>query len=196
MNKPDQHQLVPKNIIERIKKGEKQAFELVFREYYKPLWNLALGLLKSEELAEEYTQEVFIKLWEMRASLKDDLKLLPYLLTTVRNKCFNHLKRIQVEQKYLNHTQKSYQDQILNYTYNDVEDELIDKMYDVINEMPDKCKQVFQLSRFQNMSHKQIADHLDISTKTVENHITKAMKLLRESLLEILIFFILLIGDF
>ncbi|MBL3656305.1 RNA polymerase sigma-70 factor [Fulvivirga sediminis] len=188
--------LVPDNTIQRIKRGEKEAFESIFREYYTPLWNLAAGILKDDVLAEEQVQEVFIKFWEKRDDHQPTLKIFPYLVTSVRNKCYNYIKRQAVEQKYINHTQKLYQDQILNYQYEDLSEDLIRKMETVIASLPEKCKQVFQLSRFENMSHKQISDKLDISTKTVENHITKAMKVLKDSLLEVLIICILIIGDF
>ncbi|UII27397.1 RNA polymerase sigma-70 factor [Fulvivirga maritima] len=183
------------NIIERVKRGDKEAFESIFREYYNPLWNLANGILKDEVLAEEQVQEVFIKFWENRHQHQSTLKIFPYLLTAVRNKCYNHIKKQAVEQKYINHTQKLFQDQILNYEYDDLTEDLIKKMERIIGSLPDKCREVFTLSRFENLSHKEIAEKLDISTKTVENHITKAMKLLRESMVELLIILIFLIGD-
>ena len=182
--------------ITAIKAGNEKAFEKVFKEYYGPLLNLARGILRSELLAEEQVQEIFVKLWEGRDSLRDDLKLLPYLLTSVRNKCYNQARRMQVEQKYVDLVQNEYREQILNYDYEEVDEKMIARIHQSIALMPDKCREVFYLSRFEGLNHKQIAEKLGISTKTVENHITKAMKKLKADLGSVVIFFIFLIGDF
>ncbi|WP_185154468.1 RNA polymerase sigma-70 factor [Fulvivirga sp. M361] len=185
----------PDNIISEIKSGSKPAFEKAFRQYYGALLNFAKGMLKDEDAAEEHVQEVFIKLWEMRDKLKPDLKLFPYLLTSVRNRCLNQVKHKQVEQKYINYTQKQYRDQVLSYSDYDIEDEIIEKLQYSITLLPDKCREVFHLSRFEGFSHKQIAEKLKISTKTVENHITKAMKIIRKELLVIMNILVILIGE-
>ena len=183
------------DLTRRIKAGDAQAFEQVFKRHYQHLHNLAGSILKDSQLAEEQVQEVFAKVWERREKLSDNLKLFPYLITSVRNRCFNYLRDKQVEQKYLDYTQQQLREQILQYDYEDLDEELIGKMHSAIDTLPEKCKEVFQMSRFEQMSHKQIAAKLDISTKTIERHITKALKVLRSELAGLVKFLILLVGE-
>ena len=185
----------PDKIVSEIIAGDKNAFEWAFRQYYASLLNLASGLLKDDGLAEEQVQEVFIRLWEIRHTLKEDLKLFPYLLTSVRNRCLNQIKRNQVEQKYITYQQQHYRNEILNYE-EDIEEEVIKKVQHSIKQLPDKCREVFHLSRFEGLSHKQIAEKLEISTKTVENHITKAMKIIRKELTLLVKILVVLLGEF
>lgn len=183
------------DIVRKIKSGDARAFEVVFKRHYQQLHNLAIGILKDSQLAEEQVQEVFVKVWERREQLRDELKLFPYLLTSVRNRCFNYLRDQQVAQKYIDYTQQQQRDQILRYDYEDLDEEVIAKLHAVINTLPDKCQEVFRLSRFDRLSHKEIAARLDISTKTIERHITKALKTLKAELLGVLKILILLVGD-
>ena len=182
-------------IAEGIRKGDEKAFETAFRQYYCLMMNLASGILKDEALAEEQVQEVFTKIWEKREELPEKLKLFPYLLTSVRNRCYNMIRNKQVEQKYLDFTQRSFQEQLLNYDYSNVDEELIEKLHHAINTLPEKCREVFRLSRFEKMSHKEISSNLNISVKTIEKHITKAMKVLKSQLIGVSKILILLVGE-
>ena len=115
------------NISEGVRKGDVKAFETAFKCYYGKLMNLAYGILKDEEQAEEQVQEVFAKIWEKKDTLPQNLKLFPYLLTSVRNRCYNAIRNKQVEQKYVDHTQRNFQEQLLNYDYEEVDEELKDR---------------------------------------------------------------------
>lgn len=168
--------------VRQIKSGDTDAFETVFNAYYAPLLNLANGILRNKSLAEEQVQDVFLKMWESRDSIGDETKIFPYLITCVRNKCYDQIRHNKVRHKYLDHTQKSYQEQILNYNYNDLTDEVIQDLAEAVDQLPEKCKEVFRLSRFDGLSHKEISQRLDISTKTIENHVTKALRFLRNTL--------------
>ncbi|WP_109830090.1 RNA polymerase sigma-70 factor [Reichenbachiella versicolor] len=182
-------------IIESIKSGNSQVYEEIFNQYYPPLVNLATGILKDKTLAEEQVQEVFIKLWERRSQLDVDMKLLPYLMVSVRNRCYNQSRNDAVADKYVSSQLQQYRDQIFNEEYSEFEESTIDRLYQVIDQLPDKCKEVFKLSRFEHMSHREIAEKLSISTKTIENHITKAMKILKAEMLVLIIYFLSRVGD-
>ncbi|MEM7110341.1 MAG: RNA polymerase sigma-70 factor [Bacteroidota bacterium] len=184
-----------KSIIQSIKNGDNEAFEELFKRYYNPLFNLAFGILKTEDTAEEQVQEVFIKLWERRSMLKMDTKLFSYLVVSVRNRCYNCIRDQKVEKKYAESQVQQYRDQIFSEEYNQYDEALIGKLHQAIDQMPEKCREVFKLSRFEGLSHKQIAERLSISTKTIENHITKGMKILRAKLLSALFFIISSIGE-
>lgn len=162
--------------------GDTNAFEIAFSKWYTPLVNFAKGILNDQALAEEQVQEVYIRLWEKREFLNPSLPIFPYLLKSVRNRCLNALEHQKVERKYVTHTQRQYQSEILNYDFDEVSEDLLEKLHEAIQELPEKCREVFKLSRFEGLSHREIHDKLHISTKTIENHITKALKILKDKL--------------
>lgn len=166
----------------RVKNGDEIAFENMFREYYPKLVNFAQGIIKDRDVAEEQVQEAFANLWEKRLALKEDLHVFPYLLNSVRNKCFNIVNRKLVENKYKAETQSAYQATVLDYSYDENSEELVKKLNESLTKLPPKCHEVFKLSRYEGLSHKAIGEKLGISTKTVENHITKALRILKENL--------------
>lgn len=181
-------------IVHRIKQGDTLAFEEIFNQWYPPLVNFARSILKDGPLAEEQVQEIFTRLWIKRHDLSDDLVLFPYLLTSVRNKCINIIQHQSVHNKFVSQAQREYQSQILNYDYADINEELIENLHRAINKLPDRCRDTFMLSRFHGLSHREIADQLGISTKTVENQITKALKVLKHEMLSKIYFSIICIG--
>lgn len=171
-------------LVGRIKNGSIEAFETAFLLYYSPLVNFANGMIHDRGLCEEQVQEVFANVWERRSYLKSELPLFPYLLASVRNKCIKVLNHNKIRDRYISETRKKFQREILQYP-NDVEsDEMIPLLQKAIAQLPDRCREVFELSRFQGLSHQQIEEKLGISRKTVENHITKALRILREKLLD------------
>ena len=188
------NQLTP-DIVIALKSGSKQAYEHVFHTLYNPLLNLATGIVGEEGSAEEIVQELFIKLWEKKEQLADDTRLFPYMLTSVRNRCYNYLRDRKVEDKYKQYQLQQYREEIMDYDLSNEDEALITRLHEAINEMPEKCQEVFKLSRFEGLSHKEIADKLDISTKTIENHITRAMKMLKSKFLVILYFILNSLGD-
>ena len=116
-------------------------------------------------------------------------------MTGVRNRCYNYIRDQAVVKRYIDRQLQQYRDQVFNEDYELYDDVLIGRLHEAIDQMPDKCKEVFKLSRFEGLSHKQIAVRLSISTKTIENHITKAMKILKTELLTMLLFIIDKLGD-
>lgn len=168
------------SLTQRLIEGDLSAFEEAFNTWYSPLVNFATGILYDSDWAEDQVQEIFIRLWEKRQTLNPSFLLFPYLLTSVRNRCMNALEHRKVQRRYVSHTQHQYQSEILNYDYDGVREDLFEKLQVAVQELPEKCREVFELSRFKGLSHQQIHHKLNISTKTIENHITKALKLIRK----------------
>jgi RNA polymerase sigma-70 factor (ECF subfamily) len=167
----------------RIKQGDNQAFELLFRKYYVRLCGFSNKFLNDPEEAREVAQEVFIKIWEGREDIDPEKSLKSYLFKIAQNFSLNKLRKKKVETRYLEilklvyieHGEFSFYESLFVR-------ELEDELTTAINSIPPKCKKVFELSRIDGLNYSQIADVLNISVKTVEAQITKALKILRVKL--------------
>lgn len=171
---------IESKILQELKKGNHSAFEEIFERFSKPLFQFSLSYLKSEEVAEDIVQEVFIKIWNNRKELKTDTSFQSYLFTIALNavrKYFNQLSRTNE----LKHNvlldlsrQKTDFDDRADYQL------LLDKLSELINQMPEKRREVFIKKKIEEKSLKEISEELNITTKTVEYHITEAMKFLKK----------------
>lgn len=161
---------------------DKELFEQIFKTHYNVLMNYARGILKDDETAKEIVQEVFLKIWEAKNELLEKKPLLPYLIRITRNKSIDYVRHQSVKQKYLDLHMWFSDDDLPDK--NTASENLVNDVKSAINRLPPKCQQVFKLSRYDNLSHKEIALKLTISTKTVENHITKAIVSLKQELVK------------
>jgi RNA polymerase sigma-70 factor (ECF subfamily) len=170
-------------LLQQMKQGDKKALETLFKTYYSSLVKFARNILKNTEQAEDITQDVFIKIWDKRQDLENITSFKAYLFIAVRNQCFNILK-VNERKNWLDDEPENYE----NYMTNHVEanlnaKDLNGKINEAIELLPEKCKLTFQLSRFENLSYKEIAETMNVSVKTVENQMGKALALLRKSVL-------------
>jgi RNA polymerase sigma-70 factor (ECF subfamily) len=175
-------------LIESLVRQDGAAFEQVFKTHFKNLHAYACTIIREETAAEEVVQQVFFKLWERSKGLSISGSVAAYLYKAVYNESLNYLKHQKVKsdyQQHFNHTMKNE---------NDTAGEKISlkemeyKLSKALNDLPEQCRTVFQLSRFEELRYREIADHLGISVKTVENHMGKALKILRTKLIEFLPF--------
>jgi len=173
-------------IAQLLTKRDEAAFEQVFKTHFKNLHAYAFAMLKDEDDAEEMVQQVFFKLWERSEHLSLSGTIAAYLYRAVHNESLNFLKHQKVKkghQLHVAYRMKNKSDQSYGRIFSK---ELENKFREALNELPEQCRTVFQLSRFEDMKYKDIADKLDISIKTVENHMGKALKLLRSKLVDFL----------
>ena len=169
--------------------GEK-GFKLVFDTFYPRLLRFAESYVGDRFEAENILQDVFLRLWEKRASLPADLNLQAYLLTMVKNQCMDFLRHRQVVmQHFVDWETVQQQEASFNcYALSRFDPEAIDAesverlVEKAISELPDQCRKVFELSRFDGLKYKEIAERMGISVKTVETHISHALKILRITL--------------
>jgi RNA polymerase sigma-70 factor (ECF subfamily) len=173
---------------------DEAAFELVFKTHYKNLYAYALTMLKDEDEAEEIVQQVFFKLWDRSEQLNIDGPVAAYLYRAVHNESLNFLKHQKVKQAHRLHVAYSMKNNSEQPQAKMISKELESKFREALNELPEQCRTVFQLSRFENMKYKEIAEKLQISVKTVENHMGKALKLLRTQLIDFLPLLFLLLN--
>ena len=183
-----------KTTLEALRKSDRQVFDALFRAYYEPLCNYACSMLKGDmDTAEDIVQDRFFKLWEKRESLEINYSIKSYLYKMVYNACLNRIRSEKVQNQY-----KQY-----NVTYIEANPVMaIDTTFDMqenikkaIAELPKQCRVVFELNRFEELKYREIAEQLDISIKTVENQMGKALRVLREKLVDyitILIMFLFL----
>lgn len=171
-----------KVLLQEIKDGNDEAFEFLFNSYYPRLRGYAARFVKDDEMVRDIIQESFLKFWEKR-DLIEAVSLSSLLFAMVRNACLNYLKHQQlVEQhslEYLDATvgreELYYWDFNLNPEYSLLYKELQEQINLVMNDLPPRCREVFEMSRFKKMKNREIADALQISTTAVEKHIAKAL---------------------
>src|SRR5215470_848138 len=176
-----------------LSKKDEATFEQVFKTHYKNLHAYAFTMLKDEDEAEETVQQVFFKLWERSEHLSFSGPIAAYLYRAVHNECLNFLKHQKVKAGHQLHVAYSMKNKTEHGQGKMMRKELENKFRDALNELPEQCRTVFQLSRFEDMKYKDIAEKLDISVKTVENHMGKALKLLRTKLVDFLTFLVILL---
>lgn len=168
-----------------------EAFKALFHKEYSGLCRYAVSYLKDSYLAEDVVQETFIKIWEKKQEMIASPDLRFYLVTAVRNNCINVLRKQKAQPFALaEHTHEPEPEvQITPMQYKEMAEERNRKISQALELLPPKCREVFLLVKMQGMSYKQVAEIMDISQKTVENQMGKALKILREGvLLELLLF--------
>lgn len=157
---------------------DQKAMELIFNRYYKYLVVTAYNYLKDDDRAKDLVQDVFFKFWEKRSTLSIDTSLKAFLRRSVVNRSIDELrkKRIKWEEEV---TDANAPIATGNIDRQLETSELEQVIHRAVDSLPEKCKLVFSLSRYEDMSHGEISEALGISKKTIENQITKALKVLR-----------------
>ena len=171
-----------KILLQEIKDGNGEAFEFLFNSYYPRLRGYAARFVNDDEAVRDIIQESFLKFWEKR-DLIEAVSVSSLLFAMVRNACLNYLKHLRlVEQHSLEHLdavagqeELYYWDFNLGPKHTLLYKELQEQVKIVMNDLPSRCREVFEMSRFRKMKNREIADALQISTTAVEKHIAKAL---------------------
>lgn len=169
-------------LIEFFELGDMDAFEEIYNRYWLKLYSAAYKRLKERETAKEIVQDFFTSFWINREQVKIQTSLQGYLFTSVKYLVLNHKRAEAVRNSYaeilllVNNSFDNSTEE--NYYYK----ELLERVEVEVNQLPPKCRNVFELSRKQYKTNKEIAQLMGISEKTVENHLTKALRYLRVNL--------------
>jgi len=165
-----------------ISEGDKNAFERMFKAYYKPLCNYACSIIKDIDESEDVVQNMFYNLWHKRETIQINTSVKSYLYRAVHNDCLNKIKHGKIKSIYVEDYKKSADASFEDASKALQAKELGKQINEAIASLPEQCGNVFKLSRFENLKYSEIAMQLNISVKTVENHMGKALKILRERL--------------
>lgn len=162
--------------LKRHPKLDEKQFEKLFFEYYTPLCQLSLRFVKVPEIAEEIVQDIYTYLWEKRNILEIHVSYKSYLFTSTRNKSIDYLRSKYSKTESVKEEEAFSKDTSLNPALITEGKELENILSQSLQSLPKGCYEIFALSRFGGLTNKQIATHLDISIKTVEYQMTKALK--------------------
>ena len=171
-------------IIWRIRQGDVGQFESLFRSSYVSLVRYAKTLIKDHDTAEEIVQDLFFRIWKDKEKLEIESSLNGYLFRSVHNKCLHYIEHNKVVVRHveeMSHRQTESQESpldILRYK------ELQAKIARILERLPERCGQIFYMSRFEGLKYSEIAEKLSVSVKTVESNMGRALKEFRKELTE------------
>jgi RNA polymerase sigma-70 factor (ECF subfamily) len=169
------------------------AFEELFRTFFPGLVLFAMKYVPDQDTAKEIVHNVFLNLWEKRAGVDAGSPLKSYLFTSVHNRCLNFIrdqKKFDRDESRLQHLDST---EFIDGSDRLEEQELEQRIFDALQELPEKCREVFTLNRFEGLKYAEVAERLDISVKTVEAQMSKALKIMREKLIDYLTMLILFV---
>lgn len=178
-------------LVQQMKEGNKPAFEKLFHEHYEMLCRFGYRWVQDADQVEEIVQETFVGLWEKRESLNITGSFKSYLFSAIRNACLNHIKHLKVRAEHQSYVQATANPNLDSVDQQVQASELAKAFANAVDELPERCREVFKLSREEGKKYAEIAEELGISVKTVENQMGKALKMLRERLKDYLVVLIL-----
>jgi RNA polymerase sigma-70 factor (ECF subfamily) len=167
-------------LMHRFKSGSVEAYKIIFDQYYKPLCSFAKKYVLDLAVAEDIVQDLFVRFWEQRNEFQLRASAKSYLFQAARNECLNYLKHQNVKEKYRQHIMNVSTD---SFFHDKLEEEEINQMvYEVIRSLPPRCRQIFELSRFEGKTFDEIAQELSVSKNTIKNQLVSALRQIRQSL--------------
>ncbi|MEM7297150.1 MAG: RNA polymerase sigma-70 factor [Bacteroidota bacterium] len=163
---------------DRLKRRDEGALKKFFFFFHKKLTSRAYHLVNDQQKAEELVQDLFLSIWEKAPSIEMEGRIENYLMVAIRNRCFNYLKSKYAKQQFTD-LKETHAEVVMQPNAHDFE-ELSHTIDLAIKKLPNRCKEIFLLSRRHELSYQEIADRLQISKKTVETQMGIALKKLRE----------------
>ena len=169
-------------LVLRIRDNNKDAFKSLYDRYSRKLYYFSLRYIKNNEEAEELVQSVFINIWEHRGSLSESMSVKNYIYRSAVNYIYNYLKKNAVRMRFIeSEIQKG--ETLSNLTYEQVFfHDLERSVNSIVETLPSQQQKIFQLSRYEGLTHEEIAKKLDLSVRTVENQVFRALKVIRNKL--------------
>lgn len=186
--------LKEETIWKKIQEKDQGIFERYYKEHFKSFFVMAYKYVKDQSQAEEIVNDVFLKLWEDGTSINIESSLKAYIYRAIINRSINVFQKNKREMSHQSDI-NVFPDE--GYELRQIEEnELKIRLYAAIDQLPEQCRKVFEMSRFDELKQQEIADKLGISIKTVKNHITIALKQLSKSLENYWILLVLILSNF
>jgi RNA polymerase sigma-70 factor (ECF subfamily) len=182
---------INESLVNRIKDSDEIAFAQLFDKLWKPLYVRAYAIVRDNQLAEDIVQEVWIDFWNRRETIQNN-QIESFLFQAVRFKAYNEYRNRSNRQRILEGLWETYKTLTNSVTQSIEFNETQIILEKAISELPEKCRNVFLLSRYEGLPHSEISKRLGISNKTVENHITNALRVLRNKVATLLSFILIL----
>lgn len=171
-----------KNLLRRLKSGDETAFESLYWAYNSHLFNFIHSILYDKSLAEDLTQNVFLKIWEKREVINPEQGIDAYLFTIARNLVYKETEKSLRSSAVMNFLSRQLSDQDSETEDNLDAESLREYIQTLVEQMPTARREIFKLSRYEHLSNKEIATCLQLSEKTVETQVYRALSYLREHL--------------
>jgi RNA polymerase sigma-70 factor (ECF subfamily) len=165
------------NIVYSLKNGDNEAFSRIYRMSFKPLYDYSYKYLKNNQDAEEIVQNLFLKIWEKRIEINENLSFKSYLFQIASNDVSNLIKKRNIEKRYIDWAQNfmnSFYEVDLNFDGITNADRFI-QVHNLINQLPPRRRKIFKMKKIEGRTHHEIANELNLSVRTIENHVLKAM---------------------
>lgn len=164
-------------LLDYLKNEDERAIVAIYKKYWEPIFSTAFNLFQDKEACEDIVQEIFINLWNKRQEIEIKVSLKAYLYASMRYEIYRQIRLGSVRETIFEDINQRLSTpsphHVLEYK------ELLCQISSIVETLPERCKEVYKLSREEQLSHKEISKILNISTKTVENHLTKALRVLR-----------------
>lgn len=168
-------------IVKRIREGDIQTFESLFKQYHSPLFLYALGITGSKAAAEEIIQDLFYVIWKEREKLHITHSLKSYLYKAVHNRALQHCEHHEVKERHKEHVLSKQTEAPVDTPQEHLEYKELEKtIHRALNTLPERRRKIFVMHRFEGLKYKEIAEKLSLSVKTVEAEMTKAYRSLRK----------------
>jgi len=167
-------------LLKGLKRSDHECFQNLFAKYSQPLYRFSLSYLKSIEAAEDVVQEVFLKIWRKRKDIDTGKSFQSYLFTIALNVIRKQFNKLSASNQLKHDLLTSFAEN--KETFDDKDDfhEMVEKLEKLIRQMPERRRKIFRMKKLEGKSQKEIAEKFDITPKTVEYHITEAMKFLKQ----------------
>ncbi len=166
-------------LLKGLKRSDHECFQNLFAKYSQPLYRFSLSYLKSTEAAEDVVQEVFLKIWRKRKEIDTTKSFQSYLFTIALNVIRKQFNKLSASNQLKHDLLISFADNKETFDEKDDFSEMVNKLEELIQQMPERRRKIFRMKKLEGKSQKEIAEKFDITPKTVEYHITEAMKFLK-----------------
>lgn len=186
-------------LVSELKNGNIEVFEQIFHTYSKKLRRFAFEYVANDDEASDIMQNSFLTLWERKGSLTPETNLNNYLFTLIKNQCLNYLKHLKAQSNYTKGEEVISKELLLNYYALErfdgdklIFEELSKTIERAIDSLPGQCREIFMMSRYEELKYHEIAERLNISVKTVEKKMSISLNILRLALKEFYFFLFIL----